>query len=71
MEAKRVNRGFTIYGDTRNFPNVPVIVLTGMKVEAPNNATDQQNLFNAHELLKAGLTDFTHISTTNSGHYIL
>ncbi len=41
-----------------------------MKVEAPYTATDKQKWFNAHELLKKGLTDFTHISTLNSGHYI-
>lgn len=70
MEARELIEDSQYMETLANLPNVPVIVLTGMKVEAPNNATDQQNLFNAHELLKAGLTDFTHISTTNSGHYI-
>ncbi len=41
-----------------------------MKVDASHSASDRQNWFNAHEKFKIGVSDFTHISTTNSGHYI-
>lgn len=70
MEARELIEDSQYMATLPNLPNVPVIVLTSMKVDASHNATDRQNWFNAHELLKTGLTDFTHISTTNSGHYI-
>jgi pimeloyl-ACP methyl ester carboxylesterase len=60
-----------------NLPNVPVIVITSMKQNADNIAADKMNgssrqgCYNAHEQLKNGVTDFTHIVTTNSGHYIM
>jgi pimeloyl-ACP methyl ester carboxylesterase len=52
-------------------PNVPVIVITSMKTDASHTATDRQAWFTAHEALKTGVTDFTHISTAISGHYIM
>jgi pimeloyl-ACP methyl ester carboxylesterase len=60
-----------------DLPNVPVIVLTSMKQNAANIAADKMNgssrqgCYNAHELLKKGVIDYTHISTKNSGHYIM
>lgn len=60
-----------------NLPNVPIIVLTSMKLNEDNIAADQMNgssrqgHFIAHEQLKTGVTDFTHITTLNSGHYIM
>jgi pimeloyl-ACP methyl ester carboxylesterase len=60
-----------------NLPNVPVIVLTSMKLNADNISSDQMNgssrqgHFNAHEKLRTGVTDFMHITTINSGHYIM
>lgn len=53
-----------------NLPNVPVVVLTGMKSDAGSTG-NTQDLYNAHELLKSGVTDFTHIAATNSGHFIM
>lgn len=54
-----------------DFPNVPVIVLISMKTDSKHTLTDRQLWYNAHELLKIGVSDFTHISTVNSGHYIM
>lgn len=70
MEARELIEDSQYMATLPNLPNVPVIVLTSMKVEAPYTATDKQKWFNTHELLKKGLTDFTHISTLNSDHYI-
>lgn len=48
-----------------------------MRQDADNIASDEvngsssQGLWNAHEQLKNGVTDFTHISTINSGHDIM
>lgn len=54
-----------------NLPNIPVIVISSMKVDANHSSSDRQLWFDAHEMLKNGVTDFTHISTINSGHYIM
>jgi pimeloyl-ACP methyl ester carboxylesterase len=70
MEARELIEDSQYMATLPSLPNVPVIVLTSIKIDASHNATDRQNWFNAHELLKTGVTDFTHISTTNSGHYI-
>lgn len=70
MEARELIEDAQYLTTLPNLPNVPIIVLTSMKVDASHNATDRQNWFNAHELFKTGVSDFTHISTTNSGHYI-
>lgn len=70
MEARELIEDSQYLTTLPSLPNVPIIVLTSMKVDASHNATDRQNWFNAHEKFKIGVLDFTHISTTNSGHYI-
>ena len=58
-------------------PNVPVVVLTSMKEDAGNKEADQanhktrQDWYDAHENLKTGITDFTHVKTLKAGHYIM
>lgn len=70
MEARELIEDSQYLTTLPNLPNVPFIILTSMKVDASHNAVDRKNWFNAHEQFKVGITDFTHISTTNSGHYI-
>ncbi len=70
MEAKELIEDSEYMTTLSNLPDVPTIILTSMKIDASHNAADRQNWFNAHELLKTGISDFTHISTINSGHYI-
>ena len=52
-------------------PNVPAIVLTSMQMDATHSLSVKQNWYDAHELLKTGVTDFTHVATTKAGHYIM
>jgi len=58
-------------------PDVPVVVITSMRQDPDNIASDEvngssrQGLWDAHEQLKNGVTDFTHIATVNSGHDIM
>lgn len=54
-----------------NLPNIPVVVISSMKVDASHTTADRQLWFDAHELLKTGVSDFTHITTTTAGHYIM
>jgi len=41
-----------------------------MKTDATHKADDRLLWYNAHELIKDGLSDFSHITTSNLGHYI-
>lgn len=52
-------------------PNVPVIVLDSMKVDDSHSQQDRNSWYEAKEKLKAGVTRFEHITTTQSGHYIM
>ncbi|MBK8806544.1 MAG: alpha/beta fold hydrolase [Bacteroidales bacterium] len=70
MEARELIENSQYMATLPHLPNVPTIVLTSMKIDASHNESDRQSWYNAHELLKTGISDFTHISTTNSGHYI-
>ncbi|RPH32458.1 MAG: alpha/beta fold hydrolase [Bacteroidales bacterium] len=71
MEARELIEDSQYMNTISDMPDVPVIVLTSMKEDASQNAADRQKWFDAHELLKNGVSDFTHITTTNSGHYIM
>jgi pimeloyl-ACP methyl ester carboxylesterase len=77
MEVRELIEDLEYTSTLPNLPDVPVVVLTSMKQDFNNNYSDsiyrasRQVWFNAHEQLGNGVTDFTHISTTNSGHYIM
>ncbi len=75
-EARQLIEDLQYTAALPNLPNIPVIVLTSMK-EGDDSKTAEafyhktrQDWYNAHELLGKGVTDFTHIATTKSGHYI-
>lgn len=57
-------------GTLGNLPDVPVIVLTAMKVDGYFTAELRQDWYDAHDLLKNGVTDFTNVALTGSGHLI-
>ena len=77
MEASELIEDLQYASTLPNLPNVPVIVLTSMKQNADNIAADKMNHssrqghYDAHESLKKEVTDFTHITTIHSGHYIM
>ncbi len=71
MEARELIEDAQYMSALPSLPDVPVVVISSMKVDAAHTAADRQLWYNAHEALKAGVTDFTHISTTLSGHYIM
>lgn len=70
MEARELIEDSQNLISRPSLPNVPIIVITSMKTDALHSAADRQNWFNAHEQFKIGVSDFTHVSTTNAGHYI-
>lgn len=71
MEARELIEDAVYLGTTAALPDVPVTVLTAMKTDADHDVADRQKWYNAHELLKAGLSNFTHLSTARSGHYLM
>lgn len=56
-----------------DLPDLPVHVLTSMALEDENDMMEVEEValkFEAHASLGTGVTNFTHITTTNSGHHI-
>jgi len=71
METRELKDDIDYASTLPNLPDVPVTILTSMKIEGNITASDKQLWYDAHEDLRKGVTDFTHISTTKSGHYIM
>lgn len=71
MEARELMEDSQYMEGLPVLPDIPIIVLTSMKEDSYNTDADKQKWFDAHELLKNGVTDYTHIVTTTSGHYIM
>ncbi len=66
-EVEQLIENFQILDQLNTLPDVPTIVLTSIKDREDD---DKINWINAHASLGANLTNFTHITTENSGHYI-
>lgn len=71
LEAREIIEDSQYMATLPDLPNIPVIVISSLKVDAYTSESDKQIWFKAHELLKEGVSDFTHITTTKSGHYIM
>lgn len=71
LEARELIEDSQYMGTLKNLPSMPVVVITNMKADANQSEADRQLWYEAHEKLKLGLSDFTHITTTKSGHYIM
>lgn len=70
LETLQLIADFKYSAELPHLPDVPVIALTSMKTDAEHNAADRQLWYDSKEALKAGVTDFTHITTVKSGHFI-
>ncbi|GIQ56961.1 alpha/beta hydrolase [Flavobacterium collinsii] len=71
LEAREIIEDSQYMATLPHLPNIPVIVISSLKVDASTSESDKQKWFKAHELLKEGVSDFMHITTTKSGHYIM
>lgn len=71
LEAREMIENSEYMSTLPPLPNVPVIVLSSMQTDAGHSSSVRQTWYHAHELLKYGVTDFTHVATTNSGHFIM
>lgn len=66
-EAEQIIENFQILDQLSSLPDVPTIVLTSIRDRDGENET---RWINAHATLGENLTNFSHITTENSGHYI-
>ncbi len=71
FEARELVENAQYMASLPDLPDVPVVALTSMRVDAQHDADDKQLWFDSKEALKNGVSDFTHITTINSGHYIM
>ena len=70
LETLQLIEDFKYSATLPNLPDVPVIAITSMKTDAEHNLADRQLWYDSKESLKVGVTDFTHITTIKSGHFI-
>lgn len=76
LEARELAEDIAYGALLPQLPNVPVVALTSMKDDPSSQQSDllngatREQWYQAHEQLGNGLSDFTHIATVNSGHYI-
>jgi hypothetical protein len=71
LEARELIEDFTYMATRPDLPNVPVIVLDSMKVEPGVTPEMLARKYDATDSLKAGVDDFTHITTKKSSHMIM
>jgi len=71
LESKEWVEDLQYMATLGDLPDVPIIVITALKVDPPVTVADMQPWYDAHESLKKGVTDFTHVSTINSGHMVM
>lgn len=71
LEVREFVENFQYTATLPNLPNIPVIAITSMKIDSEHDAKDRELWYNSKEALKKGVTNFVHITTTKSGHYIM
>ena len=71
MEARELIEDSEYMAKISALPNIPVVVISSMKTDETHSEADRLLWYNAHELLNTGVSDFNHINTTVSGHYIM
>lgn len=69
-ETLQLIEDFRYMAGLPNLPDVPVIAINSMKTDSEHDIADRQLWYDAQESLKAGVTDFTHITTIKAGHFI-
>ncbi|WP_281323307.1 alpha/beta fold hydrolase [Flavobacterium aestivum] len=70
QESLQLIEDFKYMAELPNLPDVPVVAITSIKTDDEHNIADRQLWYDSKESLKAGVTDFTHITTAKSGHFI-
>jgi hypothetical protein len=70
LESRQLVENVSYMTGLPHLPDVPVIAITSMKTDAQHTVADKQRWYDSKEKLREGVSDFTHVTTTKSGHYI-
>ncbi|MCD0470763.1 alpha/beta fold hydrolase [Flavobacterium sp. JAS] len=70
LESLQLIEDFKYMEGFPNLPDVPVIAITSVKIDAEHDSADRQLWYDSKESLKTEVKDFTHIKTIKSGHFI-
>jgi hypothetical protein len=70
LETLQLIEDFKYMEGLPNLPDIPVIAITSIKIDAEHDSADRQLWYDSKESLKTGVKDFTHIKTIKSGHFI-
>lgn len=70
MEAKELINNLSLLRSLPNLPDIPVTVLTSVKMEEGSTQGDIDDWAAAHASLGNGVGNFIQIKTTKSGHFI-
>ncbi len=71
QEARNLIADAAFMAQVGGLPDVPVVVIDSMKIDGDHDEADRRAWYDAKQSLSAGVTDFTHLTTTKSGHYIM
>jgi len=71
MEARELRENVEYMSGLPNLPDVPIIAVTSMRLESGQDQANKQLWYDSKEAMREGVSDFTHITTTKSGHYIM
>jgi len=70
QEAAQLLENITFLKKLPPLPDVPVIIITSIKTDEEMTPENVQAWVKAHESLGKGISNFTHIKTSKSGHFI-
>lgn len=70
QEAEQLIANIPFLKSLPNLPDVPVTVITSVKLGGDNTQAVVDDWASAHRSLGAGVSKFTHIKTNKSGHFI-
>jgi len=71
MEARELIENREYMSGLPNLPDVPIIAITSMRLETGQDQAQKQLWYDSKEAMREGVSDFTHITTTKSGHFIM
>ena len=71
MEVRELIENVEYMSGLPNLPDVPIIALTSMRLEPGQDQSQKQLWYDSKEAMREGVSDFTHITTIKSGHFIM
>ena len=70
MEASQLIENVSFLKQLPILPDIPVIVITSTKIDSEMTEENVSDWLLSHESLRKGITNFVHIKTNKSGHFV-